>query len=507
MRDERDGTMGGHMRDERGGGGRVTTDASRERRPTQSAPRLRVWDEAACLRVHEATLRVLEGTGVEVHHERARALLAGGGGRVDGTRVRLGRELVERAIASVPRDATLRSRSDRPPLTLRPGAGLYGTGPDCPYVLDPDTRERRRARLADVAASAALCEQLPNIDFVMSMALPGDVPTGEEDLAQFAAMLGATSKPIVVSTPRGGDRLRAVREMAAACGEADSFAVLTMSSPPLKHDREAIDKLIVCAELGIPLVLAPAPGCGTSAPASVAAAVVVGNAEVLSGLVLHQLVAPGAPFVYGVGVGAMNMSTAVDMYCAPEAVLGDHVSGDLAWSYGLPTWDFAACSDSKTLDAQLAAEYAITALLGGLSGATLLHDVGYFESGLQSSLESVVLGDELVGYVRALLREVAVDDESLAVDEIEAVGPGGSHLARPYTRTHYRRFWRPGLFDESAHDRWRAEGSKALGDRLRERVADLRRTPRRVTLPDATWRLLGRLAGVDLGALGVRPDD
>ena len=260
-----------------------------------------------------------------------------------------------------------------------------------------------------------------------------------------------------------GRRLRVMREMAVACGEAGSFAVLTMSSPPLKHDREAIDKLLVCAELGIPLVLAPAAGCATSAPASIAAAVVVCNAVVLSGLVLHQLVSPGARFVYGVGVGAMNMSTAVDVYCAPEAFLGDQ------------------------------------------SGATLLHDVGHFESGLQSSLDSVVLGDELVGYVRAFMRGVPVDDDALALDEIEAVGPGGNHLARPYTRRHFHSFWRPGPIDQAAHNRWHAEGATTLAERTRSRVDELRRAPRAFSLPEVVLDPLEELSETDLGALRAAP--
>ncbi len=462
---------------------------------------LTIWDEAACRRVHEATLRVLEGTGIEVHHERAREVLAEAGAKVDGTRVRMAAELVETAIASAPDDAVLFSRGDTPSLDLRPGAGHYGTGPDCLYVLDPDTHTRRRAHLADVAASAGLCEHLPSIDFVMSMALPDDAPPERDDLAQFAAMLSATTKPIIMSTPREGGRLRVMHEMAAACGEAGSFGCLTMSSPPLSHDHEALDKLLVCAELGVPLVLAPAAGCCTTAPASVTAAVVVCNAEVLSGLVLHQLCRPGAPFVYGVGVSAMNMRTAVDVYCAPEAFLGDQASSDLAAFYGLPVWHYAACADSKVLDGQLAAEYALSTLLGGLSRATLLHDVGYLESGLQSSLDAIVLGDELIGWVRAFMGELAVDDEALAVEEIEAVGPGGNHLARPYTRTHFRSFWRPALLDQSVYERWHAEGATTLAERVSERVAELRRTPPPFTLEADARACLRDLSDVDVAVL------
>ena len=435
-----------------------------------------VWGEEACRRVHDATLRVLAGTGVQVNHERARRVLAAAGAHVDGDRVRLSRDLVEEALLSAPRDAALPSR-DGSVLRLRPGAQHYGTGPDCLYVHEPGVG-RRRARLADVRELAALCESLPNVDFVMSMGLPEDADPVSDDLAQFAAMLEGTAKPIIMSTPREGDRLRVMHAMAAACGEAGSFACLTMSSPPLKHDHEALDKLMTCAELAIPLVLAPAPGAGTTAPASIAATVIVCNAEVLSGLVLHQLIAPGAPFVYGTGVSVMNMRTAVDVYCAPEVFLGNQASCDLARFYDLPSWHYAACSDAKLFDGQLAAEYALTTLLGGLSGATLLHDVGYLESGLQASLDTIVLGDELIGYARAFLRDVPVDDEALALEEIMAVGPGGNHLARPYTRRHFREFWRPELLDQSVYDRWRTEGATTLAERIRARVEAFRASPR-----------------------------
>ncbi len=110
---------------------------------------------------------------------------------------------------------------------------------------------------------------------------------------------------------------------------------------------------------------------------------------------------------------------------------------------------------------------------GSLSRATLLHDVGYLESGLQSSYESIVLGDELVGYARQFMREVPVDDYSLALDEIKAAGPGGNHLATKYTRRHHREFWTPALLDHTVHDRWAAEGATTLGARVRERLAGL----------------------------------
>ena len=382
--------------------------------------RLIVWDDDACWRVHEATLALLEETGVEVRHQDARELLADAGARVEGTRARIPAALVDAALQTAPRRFALKARTgggdgharrgELGGLELRDGNSYFGTGSDCVYVIDPDSGERRQATTADVEGMAALCEHLVDIDFVMSMGLPGDVPAARGDLAQFAAMLAGTRKPLL-ATAHDAASLRKMRDMAALCGEARSFGCYAMPNPPLVHTEEAIDKVVACAELDIPLIYAPAPALGATAPASIAATVVVGNAETLSGLVVHQLTRRGAPFVYGVGCGAFDMRTAADVYGAPEHFLGNAAATDLARFYGLPSFAYAGVADAKTFDEQWAAEAGITAVLGALSRATLLHDVGYLESGMQSSYETIVLGNELVGYARALLAEVGVDEE------------------------------------------------------------------------------------------------
>jgi trimethylamine---corrinoid protein Co-methyltransferase len=460
------------------------------------AARLIVWDDAACWRVHEATLALLEETGVEVRHEGARELLAGAGARLEGTRARIPAALVDKALQTAPRRFALKARGadggehgharrgEHAGLELADGNSYFGTGSDCVYVTDPDTGQRRRATTADVEGMAALAEELPNIDFVMTMGLPSDAPAEAGDLARFAAMLAGTGKPLL-ATAHDAVGLRRMRDMAAICGEARSFACYAMPNPPLVHSAEALDKVQACAQLDIPLVYAPAPAAGTTAPASLAATIAVGNAETLSGLVIHQLTKSGAPFVYGVGCGAFDMRTAVDVYSAPEHFLGSAAATDLARFYGLPSFAYAAVADAKRFDEQWAAEAGITAVLGALSRATLLHDVGYLESGMQSSYETIVLGDELVGYARALLVEVGVDDEALALNEIDAVGPGGSHLGRDYTRLHHRAFWQPRLFDRGAHARWQAAGATTLKERVQLQTAALREAPRGFVLEDA----------------------
>ena len=451
-----------------------------------------VWDDADCAKARVASGRVLEEAGVELPHEEARALLAAAGARVEGSRVFIPAAAVDRALETAPAAFEVPGRG-KGGMVLEQGRTYFGTGPDCMYVHDPLTGARRRAVLDDVRTSAALCEQLDQVDFVMTMALPDDAPIVSDDVRQFAAMLEGTTKPLIMSTSHGGDSLATMREMAALCGEARSFACLLMTSPPLRFDRDAADKLIGCARLGIPAVLAPAPSAGATAPASMSAAVIVGDAEVLAGLCIHQLACPGAPFVYGVGAAALDMRTALDPYVGPDHFLGNQAGTDLARHYGLPSWSYAGPSDAKTLDEQWSADVAITTLLGALSRATLLHDLGYMESGLGGSLESIVLGAELVSFARTYLRELPLDDEALQLDEIIAAGPGGNHLGRPYTRRHHRDFWQTRLFDHTAFERWQAEGATSLRERVAQKTRELMAQPPEHELPAATRAKLGRL--------------
>ena len=458
-----------------------------------NSARLVIWNDDACRRLHEATLEVLVETGIEVKYAPAVEYFARAGAFVEGTRVRIPAKLVDDALASAPRSWLLRPRGgDTTPLVLDAEHSYFGTGSDVLYICDPDTHERRRVRKSDVEGMSALCEKLPHIDFVMSMGLPGDVPQAIDDLAQVDAMVRGTRKPLLVA-PRDGHILGRMKEMAALAGEVDSFGIYAMPVPPLMFDEDGASKIIACARLGVPLIWAPAANAGTTAPASITSVIVVANAEVLGGLVLSQIVKPGAPFVWGGGVGAMNMRTMVDVYSSAHVYQGHQAQIDLARWYGLPSFAYAGHTDSKSLDGQWAAESALTTILGGLSRATLLHDVGYLESGLQSSYESILLGDHLISYARAFMGTLPVDDEALALAEIDAVGPGGNHLARPYTRKHFREIWQSDLFDTTPHDRWQAGGASTLLDRLRARVAELRSGPRAFTLDGETTAGLDRI--------------
>jgi trimethylamine--corrinoid protein Co-methyltransferase len=167
-----------------------------------------------------------------------------------------------------------------------------------------------------------------------------------------------------------------------------------------------------------------------------------------------------------------------------------HACCDLARHYDLPSFTLGGSSDSKVLDGQWAAETALTLVLGALSRATLVHDLGFLESGLQSSYEAIVFSDELVGYVRSFAAGVQVDEVTLALAEIEAVGPGGSYLSRRFTRQHARDYWQASLLDQWTHGHWEADGRRDLDERLRARVAELRASDSPFALSDDADRVI-----------------
>ncbi|HET6477049.1 MAG TPA: trimethylamine methyltransferase family protein [Thermoleophilia bacterium] len=451
--------------------------------------RAAAMDEEGCAAVHDATIALLEHTGVEVQHDEALALLEKAGARVQGTRVKLPRALVDDALFAAPRSISLTSRGDEDGIALESGQVYYGTGSDCLYRLGPDRRDRRPVSLTDVEEMAVLQQKLPSIDFVMSMAHPHELDAAFAPVAQFAAMLRGTSKPLIM-VPEAGTDIALFKEMAAVCGGADSWGVYAMPTPPLVHGHHSAERLIRCAEQDVPMVYATALLQGATAPSSRAACLLQTNVEMLSGLVIAELAKPGAPFVYGVAQGAMNARTAHVLYCAPESMAAQQASADLARYYDLPTFGYGGCSDSLMLDEQWAFEAGMTLLTAALSGVTLLHDLGYVASGTASSYESVVLMDELVRWVKAYLQGVTIDETALAAAEIAEVGPGGTHLARRYTRQHVRDYLQPDLVSQDQYDGWAAAGSTSLLERAAVRSRELREGERAYApAPDALREL------------------
>ncbi len=437
-------------------------------------PRMSVLNEDQIERIHQATLELLERTGVQVTHPRALELLDGAGARVDGDRVCIPAWMVEDAIRQAPSRVVLGDRSGERRIFLEGDKSWFGPSLDCIDYLDPLTDERRRFVSDDCRITSTVADALPNYTWVMTIGMADDVSADVADRVIAKQVFTHTEKPLVFCC-KDVNSVRDIYRMAVLiAGGEEPFqrapTCVHYSEPisPLLYYDPAVEKILFCAEKGIPLINYPAPQAGSTAPATFAGEVVQGSAESLSGLVLAQLVNPGAPFIYGAFATVMDMRTTVFSYGAPEMSLMVAAMAQMAQHYRLPFFGTAGCSDAKFPDAQAAAEAAFSCLASALVGANLIHDAGWLDHGSVASPAYIVLVHEILDMVGQLMPGMPVTDETLALDVMDQVGPGGHYLDEEHTYTHFKDVWYSDLFDRSRLDEWRAQGETPFAERLGE---------------------------------------
>jgi trimethylamine--corrinoid protein Co-methyltransferase len=429
--------------------------------------------------MHAGTLEVLRRTGVRVMYPEARDLLAKAGCWIDGEIVRFPAHLVEWAVRTAPSRVLLCDRDGRPAMDLTGHNTYFGTGSDCPNTIDLETGGRRLGTLQDVVNYARLVDALPNLDFHMCMAIAQDLPQSTSDIHHFQAMIDNTSKPICYTAWDLANLKDIVEICEAVAGGAEAFrrspfsVLYTEPVSPLQHIVLGTSKLMYMAQKGLPVVYTPGMSFGAVAPVTGAGGLLVANAELLSGLVIAQLAGEGAPFVYGGGVAIMDMRTMGVAYAAPEFLTNMAALCDLARYYQLPVFSFGGCSDSKCFDQQAAIEGALWIMTTALSGGNLAHDVGYIDSGLTSSMEMTVMSDEVIGMVRRFMGGLTINDETMALNVIDRVGPGGNFVGEEHTLHHFRENWVPVVADRQNFTNWASAGSLTYGQRANARARRL----------------------------------
>jgi trimethylamine--corrinoid protein Co-methyltransferase len=255
------------------------------------------------------------------------------------------------------------------------------------------------------------------------------------------------------------------------------FALYVEPTSPLLHPVESVDKLLLCADRGIPAVYSTSPLAGGTAPITVAGHIAQGTAESLFGLVIHQLRNPGAPFLFGIGPAVLDMATSQSSYNAPEYLMGYVCAVEMARWLDLPNWGYAGTTDAQVIDAQAGMEAAELTFLSLAAGSNLNHDIGYIDYGMTASLELIVMMDEYLSLNRRLFAGVEVSPETLAVDTIRQVGPGGDFLSSKHTARHVRTAqWRPTIINRQGYVRWQEEGGLDLREKARRKALKLLET-------------------------------
>ncbi len=460
-------------------------------RSSQERVGFEVLSESQVKDVHQASLEILKSTGVNIHYKETRDLLKDAGCSVEGEKVYFPEGLVEWAIDAAPSRTYLFDRNGENPLTLGGKNVTFGLGPTLLKMRDPETGERRPFRKEDTVKAARLVDALDNIDWVSGLGTIDDVPHELSDRHEFEAMIKNTTKPIVAWSYTN-EGLEDIVDMASAvAGSREEFLrkpfVISYSEPisPLTHDKDASKKLLMTAEMGIPTIHDPIPQAGASAPVTLAGQLAQGNAENLSGLVISQVKREGLPFFIGGVMSIMDMQTAILAYGAPELSLATAAYQDIAEFYDIPTFGTGGCTDSKVVDQQMGIENMMSVLLSALSGANLVHDVGYTESGTTGNLSEIAMVDELIGQVKKFVEGVDVSEYTLALDVIDEVGPEGNHLTHKHTLDNFKEVaWHPTLMDRDVPDTWKDKGAKTMEERLQEKVLNILEEHEPEPLPD-----------------------
>jgi len=417
------------------------------------------YDEATLDRYSDAVLQLLERTGVRFASEKALDILEAHGANVQRASgvVRFAPDLVTRALATAPRAFWLGSRDGTLDLDLA-GGETYNTTNGCgTEVIDWRTGVRRSPTKADLEAITRLVDYLGSVQFWwpnVAAADCGDTHT----LHELDAAWNNTAKH-VQGMVQGEREARAAVEMATVIAGGPEqlrrrppLSNLIGTVQPLVNDKDGIEAALVFAEAGVPVCFVTMPTYGTTAPATKAGAIVMGFAELISATVLVQLAHPGAPVIlFPLPVHADPRTAA--LVTAPLNHRGLFLPSDLAHHFGLPSMTGYAGTDGDLPGTWLAAaETAHTVMLGGLVGSELMTTIGLTNRYQLFTPEHMLLDDDLYRRAANAFRDLELTDETLALEVIGAVGPGGHFLAQPHTRRHMKETVERSIGQEIAAD-------------------------------------------------------
>jgi trimethylamine--corrinoid protein Co-methyltransferase len=442
----------------------------------------RVLTNDQLARLHHASLRLLEEIGVEVPHPELLSRFADAGAAVDreAQRVRIPAALVESALQTCGREFTLYGRDLRRQAAFGVGRRNYNSIAGEASWVDEIGGPRRYARLSDVDTASRLGDALEQINIVGAMTDPQEVPVPVRCLHVLQRQLQHTTKPLYfwfhdrASARYLVEMLIALRGSEQLAREQPLAFPLLEPISPLRFPFHGLDLLFEVARLNMPVAIGPMAQMGLSAPCTLAGTLAHENAEILAGLCCTQLVQPGLPVCYGGICHAFDMRTTQMIFAGPEQALLGVAMTQMGKHYGLPVYINVGLTDSKRPDAQAGLEAGVTLMLGAAAGADVFGHMGICGVDQATSLDILVLQDEIIGYVESVLREIDFSDEALGFEASREAGPGGNFLPLDHTSRHFRReLWQPRLLDREYYQAWLEGGALSTEDRCRRRREEL----------------------------------
>lgn len=431
-------------------------------------------------KILDAAMNILENTGCDIYYDKAIELLASNGCRTEGKRVYIPKELVKKCIASAPKAIQMYDRNGKESMNLTGRNVYFGAGPTCCFFRDPYTGERRKPQKQDAANAAKVTDALPNMDYAMSLCMIADQTPTLADVHELDAMIRNTTKPICTWAFNAKNLEFMMKMCAEVAGGEDKLAekpfVIVYSEPtsPMKHTKDALEKVFVTTKYGVPTLYTPGMILGGTSPVTIAGSLAVGFADTFVGLVINQLLKPGAPFLSGTSGTPLDMTTMQTPYGDPVTSLLLGASNEILQYIGIPSFDMAGSTESKVVDAQAGIEAAFQVMISLLTGGNLVHDCGFMDIGQLGSLTMLCVCDEIVGLAKRYTDGIEIDDDRIGLEYIDEVGPGGNFLSSEHTMEYFKdEFYFPDLIERRVYEQWENDGALTMEQRADRKVLEI----------------------------------
>jgi len=456
--------------------------------------------------IHDTSMRILARIGLKVPSQEVLDLLKGQEGiSIDREQqvVTFNEDAVMAAIARAPQTFSVYGRDKSIQLTYGEEAFHCQAIPGEAHWVDPASKTRREARWEDFEKCVLVADALPHIDIVGAMVQPAETPVQVRDIHLYAELLKRTRKPVRSWVYNRASARYILKLLEVLAGGSDEIRAYPMAEfglepiSPLQLPRDALEAALEFARVGVPITLGPMPQAMGTGPVTLAGSIAQGNAECLGTLTIIQNIAPGAPVIYYNAPHIMDPRTMSLVFGSPEQGLMGVAVAQLAKYYRLPVGVNVGFTDAKVPDAQAGSEIGMTLLLGALAGADIFGGMGIAGCDQGFSLPQLIIDNEIIGFVKRILRGLRVDTETCAYDVIEQVGIGGMFLTHHHTLALWRNeIWIPELCDRNLWEPWIAAGGKTMLERAIDRQEKILGTHTLEWLDEDTQRELDTIVAV-----------
>ena len=434
-------------------------------------------------RIDQAGRQILKKIGIKVNDADVLDMLKGAGAHVDTDKeiVRFDGKWLDEKLGQAPSSFVLYSRDGKNDIHLGKGKVNFANGGRVFQILDMSTGGYRPTMLRDIIHTAKLVDKLQYIQLYIVACQAHDIGPEHYHLNDFYHAINHTYKHVM----GGCDNIEGAKQMwelaSIIAGGKEQLrkkpfiSVITNPISPLTIESKTLNILRFCCTEGIPVTCAPAPIAGATAPATLAGTLAQMHAESLAGVAIAQVFSPGAKVLYGAVPTVMDLRKVEFTIGSVEMAMMNAAAVQLAKLYKLPIYGSGGVTEAKRPDIQAGTEKTFSSLMVAMAGADCIHlSAGMLDSGNSISYEQYVIDNEIIGMIRRVLAGIKVEDETIGLDVIEKVGPGGNYLLEDHTVDHMmEEFYYPDLSVRSIFDVWEKEGRPSMLSRANSMVREI----------------------------------